>query len=223
MYVKGVGPARGAMLEAKGLHVVEDLLTYAPFRYEDRSNVKPIRDLAPGEMATVLAEVTLHEDSGFPRQTRWDFSSPLHRRLARTCSPASGSTAHTWPMCSRPGRKRVAVRQGRVRFLYRAPGDDASRVRNPLRATTTATLLHTGRIVPIYEAAGKVTTRALRTLIDRILESIAPITDDPLPEHIRTLLKLPDLWSAIRELHFPPPDSDLATAQRVPFRRRSSG
>jgi len=45
-----------AMLEAKGLKVVEDLLTYAPFRYEDRSNVKTIRDLAPGEMATVLAE-----------------------------------------------------------------------------------------------------------------------------------------------------------------------
>jgi len=57
MYVKGVGPARAAMLEAKGLRVVEDLLTYAPFRYEDRTNVKPIRDLAPGEMATVLAEV----------------------------------------------------------------------------------------------------------------------------------------------------------------------
>ena len=43
MYVKGVGPARAAMLEAKGLKTVEDLLTYAPFRYEDRSNVKPIR------------------------------------------------------------------------------------------------------------------------------------------------------------------------------------
>ena len=42
MYVKGVGPARAAMLDAKGLKTVEDLLTYAPFRYEDRSNVKQI-------------------------------------------------------------------------------------------------------------------------------------------------------------------------------------
>ncbi len=49
MYVKGVGPARAAMLEAKGLKSIDDLLTYAPFRYEDRSNVKPIRELAPGE------------------------------------------------------------------------------------------------------------------------------------------------------------------------------
>ena len=56
-YVKGVGPARAEMLEAKGLVTVEDFLAYAPFRYEDRTNVKTIAQLAPGEMATVIAEV----------------------------------------------------------------------------------------------------------------------------------------------------------------------
>src|SRR5215469_1416121 len=68
MYVKGVGPARAAMLEAKGLKIVEDLLNYSPFRYEDRSNVKAIRNLAPGEMATVLAEVRTTRVSGFRRR-----------------------------------------------------------------------------------------------------------------------------------------------------------
>ncbi|MEI9813757.1 MAG: hypothetical protein WDO18_14415 [Acidobacteriota bacterium] len=67
-YVKGVGPARAAFLEAKGLHTVEDLLYYAPFRYEDRSNVKPIRALAPGEMATVLANVRSTKVAGFQRK-----------------------------------------------------------------------------------------------------------------------------------------------------------
>ena len=56
-YVKGVGPYRGEMLEAKGLVTVNDLLHYPPFRYEDRSNLKPIAKLAPGEMATVIVEV----------------------------------------------------------------------------------------------------------------------------------------------------------------------
>ena len=41
------------MLETKGLTTVEDLLAYTPLRYEDRSNLKPIGQLAPGEMATV--------------------------------------------------------------------------------------------------------------------------------------------------------------------------
>src|SRR3974377_1339643 len=68
MYVKGVGPARAAMLETKGLRVVEDLLTYTPFRYEDRRNVKSIAELAPGEMATVIAEVRDSRLTGLARR-----------------------------------------------------------------------------------------------------------------------------------------------------------
>ena len=43
--------------------------------------------------------------------------------------------------------------------------------------------LHTGRVVPVYEAAGKVNTRVFRTLIHRILENLPPQAD-PLPPHI---------------------------------------
>src|SRR5829696_7947430 len=67
-YVKGVGPARAAMFEAKGLTTVEDLLGYVPFRYEDRSNMKTIAQLAPGEMATVIVEVRSAKLSGFKRR-----------------------------------------------------------------------------------------------------------------------------------------------------------
>src|SRR5262249_3515506 len=84
LYVKGVGPARAAMLEAKGLKVVEDLLAYAPFRYEDRSNIKPIRDLAPGEMATVLAEVRTARVSGFLRRNLGIFEATFTDGSAAT-------------------------------------------------------------------------------------------------------------------------------------------
>jgi len=36
-----------------------------------------------------------------------------------------------------------------------------------------------------------------------------PPLDDQLPEPIRRSLKLPDRWTATREVHFPPPDADL--------------
>src|SRR5947209_7031312 len=68
-YVKGVGPKRAEMLETKALLTVEDLLGYAPFRYEDRSNVKTIAHLAPGEVATVMAEVRSTKMSGFKRRS----------------------------------------------------------------------------------------------------------------------------------------------------------
>src|SRR5574338_1422010 len=56
-YVKGIGPRVSEVLAAKGLHTVEDLLYYLPFRYEDRLNPRTIAELRPGEMATVIAEV----------------------------------------------------------------------------------------------------------------------------------------------------------------------
>src|SRR5260370_31600488 len=64
-YVKGVGPKRAEMLETKGLLTVEDLLGYAPFRYEDHSNVKTIAELAPAEVSTVIAEVKSTKLTGF--------------------------------------------------------------------------------------------------------------------------------------------------------------
>ncbi len=67
-YVKGVGPARAAVLETKGILTAEDLVAYAPFRYEDRTNLKSIAQLAPGEMATVIATVHSAELVGFKRR-----------------------------------------------------------------------------------------------------------------------------------------------------------
>jgi ATP-dependent DNA helicase RecG len=56
-YLKGVGPARAEMLASRGILTVEDLLYYTPFRYEDRTRLARIRDLVPGQAATVLAKV----------------------------------------------------------------------------------------------------------------------------------------------------------------------
>ena len=50
-FLKGVGPRVALTLAAKGLHTIEDLLYYLPFRYEDRLNPRSIEQLQPGEMA----------------------------------------------------------------------------------------------------------------------------------------------------------------------------
>ena len=106
------------MLEAKGLLTVEDLLAYLPLRYEDRSNLKPIAQLAPGEMATVIAEVKTARMSGFKRRNLGLFEATFTRWLRRDSE---------WQVVSRrlsgerarPGLARRAVRQDRVRHLHR--------------------------------------------------------------------------------------------------------
>ena len=46
--VPGVGPARAASLAGAGIETLEDLLLYLPFRYEDRSSMRPIAGLEAG-------------------------------------------------------------------------------------------------------------------------------------------------------------------------------
>jgi len=55
--VKGIGPKLSALLAKKGLETVEDILYFLPIRYEDRRNIKRIRELVPGVHGLTTGEV----------------------------------------------------------------------------------------------------------------------------------------------------------------------
>ena len=207
-FVKGVGPARAEILEKKGLLTAGDLLGYAPIRYEDRSNLKSIAELAPGEMATVVAEVKSARVAGFRRQKLGLFEAVLtdgssERLTAKWFHGAYLADVFTPGLrVALYGKVELDQRTGSLAFLHPEyeilSADDGEGDAS----------LHTGRIVPIYEAAGKITTRVLRVLLHRVLESVAPL-DDPMPERVRASLKLPHRAEALRGLHFPDPSTDL--------------
>src|SRR5947199_4340473 len=186
-YVKGVGPARAAMLEAKGLQTAADLLAYVPFRYEDRSNLKPIGQLAPGEMATVIADVRAAKLSGFKRRNLGLFEA---RFTDSSRAILAGKWFHGGYLANMLAEGLKVALFGKVEFdsysgeltmlhpeFEILSGDDEE----------GEAALHTGRIVPIYEAPGKLTTRILRGIAHRIFQSLAPI-EDPLPQFLRDRL-----------------------------------
>ena len=210
-YIKGVGPVRAAMLEAKGLSTVEDLLAYVPFRYEDRSNVKTVNELAPGEMATVIAEVRTASLSGFKRRNLGLFEASF---TDRSRGILVGKWFHGGYLANvlAPGQK-VAL-YGKVEF------DNYTGQLNMLHPEfeilsddddTVEAAVHLGRVVPVYEAVSKISTRVLRAMVHRVLEALPPV-EDQLPEEVRRRLKLPDRWTAIKETHFPPQDTDMRLA-----------
>jgi ATP-dependent DNA helicase RecG len=207
-YVKGIGPARAAMLEAKGLVTVEDMLAYVPFRYEDRSNVKTVAQLAPGEMATVIAEVRSAKLSGFKRRNLGMFEA---RFSDASRAVLVGKWFHGGYLAN------VLVEGMKVALFGKVEFDGYSgevQMLHPEFEILSAddedgeAALHVGRVVPIYEAVAKLTTRVLRTLTHRIFADLPP-EEDQLPQFLRHRLKMPDRWTALRDTHFPPPDSDL--------------
>jgi ATP-dependent DNA helicase RecG len=220
-YVKGVGPQRAEQLMAKGLATAGDLLYYPPFRYEDRSNVKPLSQLAPGEVATVLATVKrLHK----PRFRRRDLGlvEVIFEDAAGHSLTAKWFHAHYLDRVFAPG-VRVAL-FGKVEFdpylrelsllhpefeVLRDDDEDGD------------ASLHTGRIVPVYEAAGKVTARVLRGVIRGLLDKELRLVD-ALPQVIVEKLKLPPLAQALREMHFPSAETEarVLNAWRSPAQWR---
>jgi len=200
--MKGIGPARAAMLQAKGLETVEDLIHYFPFRYEDRSNLKTIAQLAPGELATVIAEVRTSKVTAFRRRNLGLFEAEF---TDSSRAIILGKWFHGAYLADRmtPGT-RVAL-FGKVEFdTYRGQ----LQIMHPETEFLTAdedgddSALHTGRVVPVYNAVGKVNTRALRVLIHRALQEI-PELEDHLPDAVRNGLKFPTRTEALREAHFP--------------------
>ena len=55
--LQGVGPKNATLLEKLGLQTLGDMLYYFPRRYDDYSQLKPIRNLFYGEVVTVVGTV----------------------------------------------------------------------------------------------------------------------------------------------------------------------
>jgi ATP-dependent DNA helicase RecG len=206
-YVKGIGPVRAEMLSAKGLETVADLLYYAPFRYEDRRNLKLISQLAPGEKAAVLAQVDSGRLSTFRHRAVAQFEATLRdgglgrlharwfhgERFADSLTAGVRVALYGKVEMDRASGGLVMV-QPEIEILAREDEEDET--------------LHSGRIVAVYEAAGKVSTRIFRQLLDRILKQVV-MPEDALPESVRASANLMPLADAIRQLHSPAQDAEL--------------
>jgi ATP-dependent DNA helicase RecG len=74
--------------------------------------------------------------------------------------------------------------------------------------------IHTGRLVPIYRLTKGLTQRPLRSLLWRVVEQYAGKVPESLPEALRRRRRLVPLPAALKGIHFPETDDELAAARR---------
>ena len=221
-YVKGIGPRLAEVLAGKGIHNVDDLLHYLPFRYEDRLNPRSIAELRAGEMATVIAEV---RTSGLFRTRRM----PIFQM---TAGQGRARLKCIWFNATylrdrfKPGQ--LVALYGKVEQDYRggelqltqpqfeiigeASADEkaADSAEKNLAAS-----LEIGRIVPIYETAGqgRLTSRWFRRIIHSALANLAPEVPDPIPAAVRSHLSLIPPREALQKVHWPDAGESLDDLQ----------
>jgi ATP-dependent DNA helicase RecG len=207
-YVKGVGPQRAQGLAKVGVRTAEDLLLHLPMRYEDRRAFARIEGLRPGMRVSVAGEIAA---AGLRRARRMTLYELL-------LDDGSGRLRAVW--FNQPFLKDVLTRGRRVVLFGLVERDPRGTRRLVLRSPEHELLdveergLHTGRIVPVYEKLGPLTTRPLRRVLTRLVEQIPAGLEDPLPPELRARLGVVERGEAFRRVHVPGGEDDLAALNR---------
>ncbi|HEX9114265.1 MAG TPA: OB-fold nucleic acid binding domain-containing protein, partial [Nitrospirota bacterium] len=211
-YCKGVGPKRAEMLAKLGIATVEDAITYLPWRYEDRGNLKKIGRLAYGSYETVSGEVVSAEIVQTKRQRVKVFELLITDR--------SGMLIGSWfnqPFMKkmfRPGQK--VILSGVVKSNPYKGG--LPQIDNPdyeiMEEHEADDLIHTGRTVPIYRTTAGLSVRYLRSMIKAVLDSFGTSAQDAMPGPLVEKYALMAVPEAYFEAHFPTKEKDLTVLNR---------
>jgi ATP-dependent DNA helicase RecG len=206
-YLKGVGPARAKLLGKLGIETIRDLLLHFPFRYEDRRQTTPVKDLKEGEGASVRGEVVAVRDRRVRRG----------KIFQAVVSDGTGEFTATW---FKGYGIREKVRVGARIALYGRPSFYKKELQIPhpdfeiLGENGEVTSPALGRIVPIYPLTEGLTLNILRPLIREALERHGGEFNEWLPPHILKRRSLPKIGVSLRHAHFPD------TLEAVPEARR---
>ena len=230
-FLKGIGPRVAEMLASKGIRTLEDLLYYLPFRYEDRINPRSIEQLQPGEMASVIAEV---RGSGLFKTRRmpiFEMTAGQGRSklkclwfrggyLEGKFQPGALVALYGKVELSNFGRGGLQMLQPQFEILHEPAGDGEAAVESAEQKHFES--LETGRIVPIYEAAGKLNARWFRRTIRTALEQMPAEICDAIPAAIRGRMGLVPRGEAFWRAHWPEAGESFADllASRTPAHRR---
>jgi ATP-dependent DNA helicase RecG len=204
-YIKGVGQARGELLERLGLQAARDVLFFFPRDYQDLTDMRSIGDLEEDKLLSVrgvveevdmrstgigrsMLGVLIRQDRLYLRAL-W-FNQPFMReKFSRGQDVLLSGKAKM-----NGGRWEMA--HPRVQWVD--PDEDVP----------------VGQMLPIYSLTEGLKQWHLRTIVRNALDAFADLLDEVFPESYLAAKNLWPLRQAIREIHFPANPANLAQAKR---------
>lgn len=198
-----VGKALGSRLKHLGIEIVEDLLLYYPFRYEDFSRTVLIKDLQDGEEVTIKGKVELVANKRSLRKRKIITEAIVRDETDQIRLVWFGQPFLTQQI--KAGQSFCF--SGKVTsdmFGFQMVGPVYEREQNNT---------HTGRIVPLYSLTTGITQKQIRFLVQQILPLALDIPEW-LPEEIQNKTGVISLGQAIQDIHFPKNHEARQAAER---------
>jgi ATP-dependent DNA helicase RecG len=204
-----------AHLEERGRPTVEAALEFWPKAYQDRSRVRRIGELGLGDAASVLGTVSA------VRVQRMRNGRPILKVVIQEGGAALELVFFNPPPWRLKGFAAgdSLLASGKVTEGFGGRRQLSQPEVEKVRAGDSANF---GRIVPYYVGPADHQHPALRKLMKRLVDEVAPAAVDDLPPAVRARRALLGRADALRQAHFPPPGTDvgLAAERATPAFRR---
>jgi ATP-dependent DNA helicase RecG len=203
--LQGVGPKNAESLAKLGLHTLGDMLYYFPRRYDDYSQLKPIKELFYGEQVTVIGTI----DSVHSRPIRGGKAS-IVEVIIKDGTGGLRLSFFNQPWLANRFKKGDAISvSGKIdqylgRLVMNSPDWEPIEVES----------LHTNRIVPVYSLTERIAQKWLRSQMNQVITYWAPAVVDALPESVRKSADVMPLGEALLQVHFPESQDKLEAARK---------
>ena len=196
--LRGVGPRIAERLSRLGVERIADLLCLLPLRYEDRTRIRPLGGLTPGEKVLIEGELELAEVA-------------YRRRRSLLCRVADGTGAITLRFFHfNRVQQQQLVRGARVRcFGELRNGPTGLEMIHPEYRVIGAEADPPGTaLTPVYPTTEGLHQQRLRRFIQ---QAMAVMEKADAADHLRGLLPdgYPGFGESIRFLHGPPQGADI--------------
>jgi len=192
--LKGVGKQRAADLQRLGICTVGDLLEYYPVRYEDRSHLKPLREMQPGDTETVLGVIARVQEA-YPRRGLRLLRVDIH------CN--DGNAVLVWFNQNhlknklQPGVQIVATGKVGKGYVRQIMVSDFELLED------AEDLGSFQRITPVYRGTMRNSSKQLRRMQEQLLGQEIVGLEEFLPEIYRERYHLQEYAAAVQQIHFP--------------------
>ena len=226
---------------------VEDLLSYFPMRYEDRSHPAMIKDLREGMEASL--DLTVVQAHGYPVRNPRGFRRPqlFIFEVAGIDAAMTGREVIVWWFVSGRraydivkyytarlvrgtrfvtfGRWEWEARRNTYKLRLNKPADELEilqtadqspdELAHPEQSEEnvpdpTLAAIHVGRPVPVYRKLGEFNSKRVREIVHAVLSILDnKAIEETFPPDLRQRARLIGRAQALREIHFPPPETSL--------------
>ncbi len=203
-YIKGVGEQRAKKMEKLGIKTLCDLVCYFPRAYEDRTVIKPIAMLIPGETVCVRAM-----PAAAPRLSHIRKGLDLVKVRVVDEGGALELTFFNQSFVKdqlKPGES----------YVFYGKVDGKSRrlqMLNPVFEKENANTL-TGRIIPVYRLTAGISQNVLAGAVRQGLSACGDALPDYLPGKVRETFQLAQARYAYENIHFSASPEALELARR---------